>query len=460
MPFFCRRLSPRVAIALAVLAMNSAVASAETVDDAMKWALRSSFSVQADNERQAAAEARLRGSVEAFLPTVSYVQERILTSKISYTPDYTVQDTGGLDTISRREPNARGFQASLPLFDGFRRYNNFQSARLGVQAGKYLQLDTQQQTYLDAANGYLAILRDRRIIALRKRQVADISKILERTKVRFSMQDATQTDVDISQSRLLQAEADVEQASADLRASEIEYTRVTGNRPGGMSPPRVPFDAVPSSVEELEQAVIAHNPRLMASRLGVVAASHDARSKVADVLPQVNLSMSSIEQTNISAALTKARDDTVKIQMRVPIYEPGALSNISEAAAIARQKSWESADSQRRGVADVTGLQIKYQSIRGLIKRADARVKAMQAAVYGVGIERTAGFRTVIDTLNAQNELTEAEMIRVNLEYTRDSLVFTIAASLARLAPESPYATPALVSLGRSGLAPRAPGRS
>ncbi|MCL2713024.1 MAG: TolC family protein [Alphaproteobacteria bacterium] len=430
------------------LIAGAGLARAETVDDSMKWALRSSFAVQADNERQAGAEARMRGSVEAFLPTVAYVNERVLTSKITYAPDYTLPDQNGADTVARRQPNAQGFMATMPLFDGFQRLNNFQSARTGVQAGKYLQLDAQQQTYLAASTAYLAIVRDRRIVALRVTQVGDIAKILERTKVRFSMRDATQTDVDISNSRLLQAQADVEQANANLRASEIEYTRISGTRPGRLAPPRVPYDAVPSSVSELEQAVITSNPQLQASRLGVVAAGYDARAKVADVLPQVNLYAASLQQTHISQALDKATDNTVKIQMRVPIYEPGAYSRIAEGAAAARQKWWENADAQKQGVAKITTLYVQYQATRGLIKRADERVKAMESAVYGIGVERTAGFRTVIDTLNAQSELIMSEMDRVNLEFQRDSLVFTIAAGLSRLTPDGRTVASSQVYMG------------
>jgi len=444
---FCRGIASRTAITLGVLTIGVAAVNAQSIDQTMDLALRSSLSVKADNERQAGAEARLRGSVEAFLPSVAYVNERILSSRISYSPDYTIPDAAGLDTVARREPNAQGFQASMPLFDGFLRYNKFRSASVGVQAGKYLQLDAQQQAYLDAANGHLAIIRDRRILELRRRQVADISKIVERTKVRLSLRDVTQTDVDISRSRLLQAQADVEQAQADLQASEVEYKRITGIRPGAMPPPRVPFASVPTSIAELEYAVVASNAQLNASRLGVAAARYDAHSKLSEVMPKVNLSMSSLEQTSVSAALNRVRDDTVKVQMRVPIYEPGALSDISEAAALARQRSWEHADNQKRGVAKATGLYIKYQATRDLIKQADARVKAMQGAVDGAVVERAAGFRTVIDTLNIQNELSETEVARVNLEFARDSLVFTLAATLSRLGPDhrsSPASTQAL----------------
>jgi hypothetical protein len=48
----------------------------------------------------------------------------------------------------------------------------------------------------------------------------------------------------------------------------------------------------------------------------------------------------------------------------------------------------------------------------------------------------------VVDILNAQNELTEAELARVTLEFTRDTQVFSIAALLARLGPGSAQATP------------------
>ena len=146
--------APWLRLALIASVVGPAVVRAETIDDSMNWALRSSFLVQADNERQVATEARLRGSIDAFLPTVSWVQERILSSNISYTPDFTIPDSNGLDTVARREPNLSGIQASLPLFDGFRRYNTYRSARLGVDAGRYLQLDKRQQTYLDAATAY------------------------------------------------------------------------------------------------------------------------------------------------------------------------------------------------------------------------------------------------------------------------------------------------------------------
>jgi outer membrane protein len=436
----------RALLASAMLAIAPFAARAETIDDSMNWALRSSLSVRADDERQAATEARLRGSIDAFMPSVAYIREDILSSKYSYTPDYIVPDLNGLDTVPRREPNISGFQATLPLFDGFRRYNNYRSARIAVDAGRYMQVDKRQQTYLDAATAYLAIIRDRKLVGLRKQEVGRIAEIAKQTKTRLSLQQATLTDVDIAQSRLIAANAAVDQAAADLQASEIEYVRITGTRPGATPAPRVPVECIPVSAEQFEQALIKDNPRLQASRLSAIGAGYDADAKLADVLPQVNLIASSVEQTNISEALFKARDNTVKVQMRVPIYEPGAFPRIHEAAALARQASWQTADNQQRSVAAGASLYVRYRSTIALLGRAGARVKAMQRAVDGYSIERAAGFRTIIDILNAENELTDAEMARVNLEFERDNQVFSIAASLARLGPAAPAPPPAAMA--------------
>ena len=421
--------------ALTGLVGGAGFANAETIDDSMNWALRSSLAAQGDNARQAAAEAKLRGSVDAFMPTVSYVQEHILSSKITYSPDFSVPDASGADSTPRHEPNASGIQASLPLFDGFKRYNNYQAAKTSVDAGKYLQVDKRQQILLDAANAYLALIRDRKIVSLRQKQVADIGEIASRTKARFSVRDVTLTDVDISQSRLLAAQTALEQAQADLQASQVEYARITGVQPGALPDPHIPTDCVPATVEELKEALVRSNPKFQAARLDSIAAGYAAKAAVADVPPQVNLVASSMEQTDISDALNRAHDNTVKIQMRVPIYEPGALPRISEASALARQKSWETADSQQQGVAAATSLYLRHQSTIAQVERANARVGTMLRAVNGYRIERAAGFRTVVDILNAQNELTEAQLARVNLEFARDSQVFTIAASLARLGP-------------------------
>jgi outer membrane protein TolC len=424
----------------------ASAACAETIDDAMGWALRSSITTQSDNARQDAAVARLHGSFDAFLPTVSWVQEKILSSKISYSPDFTVLDANGANTTPTHEPDAYGIQASLPLFDGFKRYNNLRAAEISVDAGRHLQLETRQQVLLEAASAYLAVIRDRRIVELRKKQLQDIKVIATRTETRLATHDTTLTDLYIAKSRVVAAQTAIEQSESDLRSSKIEYQRMTGVEPGALPEPHVPDAKIPLGIEEFKRCLVENNPKLIAAQLDARAAGYSAKSALSEVLPKVNLVASYMRQSNISDAVNNATDSTVKVQLRVPLYEPGALPGISETAAIARQKNWEAADYQRQGVASASALYFRRLSIMTQIKSAGDRIKSMQQAVDAIATEQSTGSKTVIDTLNARSELAEAQIAKVNMEFVRDSETFTLAASLGRLGP------PAAVASGGTSL--------
>jgi outer membrane protein TolC len=424
-----------LAAALLLIGPSCSTARAQGLDETLDWTLRTNVSIRSDDARQDAVVSRLKGSIDAFMPSVSFVQERILESKISYSPDIVVPTASGVDSIARREPNLYGFQATLPLFDGMRRYNNFRAARIGVEAGKFLQIEKRQQVLLDAATAYLAILRDRRIVELRRKQVLDISTIAQRTKTRFDTRDATLTDVDIANSRVLAAQVALEQSRADLEASNIEFTRITGQEPRNLMQPAVPNALLPKSVAELKASLMQSNPRVQAARLDAIGADYAATAQVAEVLPQVNLVGIHARQSNISDALSRATDSTLKIQMRVPLYEPGAYPRIGEARAVARQKSWDAIDSEKQSTAAATTLFLGRASLISQIGQSSARVRTMKKAVEGYQVEQTNGLRVVIDILNARNELTAAQVEHANLEFLRDRQTFTLAAALARLGP-------------------------
>ena len=431
-----------LAIALLVTARLTSAADAETLDDAMGWALRSSIATQADNARQDAAVARLHGSIDVFLPTVSFVQEQILSSKISYSPDLSVLDANGVNTTPTHEPNGYGIQASLPLFDGFRRYNNFRASQISVDAGRQLQLDKRQQVLLDTAEAYLAVIRDRRIVELRRKQLRDISSIAARTETRFSTHDTTLTDVELSKSRVVATGIALEQSLGDLKSSTVEYQRLTGAEPGSLPSPQAPNSKIPPGIEEFQRCLVQNNPKFLAAQLDARAADFTAKAAWSEVMPKVNLVASYMKQSDISAAVNSATDSTVKFQLRVPLYEPGALAGISEASAVARQRTWDAADNQQRGVAAASALYFRRLSTIAQIRSANGRVKSMQQAVDAIQTEQSIGSRTVIDTLNVRNELTEAQIAQSNLEFLRDSQTFTLAASLGRLGAPPPPASP------------------
>ncbi|MFH6786135.1 MULTISPECIES: TolC family protein [Methylobacterium] len=430
----------RLGCLLAILAASAGTVRAQSLEEASAAALETSFVLRAERARQDGAEERLRGAIDAFMPTVAFTADRPLRSRITYSPD-AAPPVVGLDATPRRAPTVVGLSASLPLFDGFRRWNGYQSARVLAESGRLLLIGRRQQVLLDTAIAYIAVLRDTRILAAREAQLTAIQRIAGFTEKQFELNDATRTDVALARSRVQEAEALRVRAQADLTASRLDFTRLTRLAPERMPPPRLP-DGLPRSADAFAELVRKANPDIAASQLEAEAAGYQAKAALSDLLPKVNLQFSKVAQIGYSPVLDRITDTTTRVVATVPIYEPGTLPRIGEASALARQRGYEAQD---RELATLTSARIAFarrQATAEQYTQLVARIRDLRETMRGFGIERAAGFRTVLDELNIRGELANAEVAAEIVLNERDgqSLQLAAAAALLDAAPGGPPA--------------------
>lgn len=426
------RLASGAIIALAVTPL-----AAETIDDPMSWTLRRSFDLKAEDYKVKVAYADVIGGYEAFLPTASYNIDRILTSQIDYSPSPAgVFNIGnGLNTIQNREPNAYSFAVSLPLFDGFKRYNDLQAAKSGYAAAVQARADRRQSVLLDAATAYLSVLRDRAIVNLRRRQIAALQEIYASVSLKTSLHDATVGDEALAQSRVDAATTALEQAQADLEADQIEAHRLAD---ADVSPTaRAPRagDMVPASVSAVVDRVRAANPKIIATRLLAESARYSASSAYAAFLPQANLVVTHGETGANSPTYFKTKDTTVSAQIKVPLYTPGEFAGVSKSSAAAQQKFYESLDMERAVVASARTAFARYRSLTTQVGQARRRVAQLSRAVESLRKEQAIGMRTTVDVLNTIDERGEATVTLARLEFERDHAAYTLGAAMNRLGP-------------------------
>ncbi|MET7243675.1 TolC family protein [Methylobacterium sp. EM32] len=421
----------RLGCVLAILAGSAGAVRAQSLEEASAAALESSFVLRAERARQDGAEERLRGAIDAFMPTVAFTADRPLKSRITYAPE-AAPPVVGLDATPRRAPSVVGITANLPLFDGFRRWNGYQTARTLAESGRLLLISRRQQVLLDTAIAYIAVLRDTRILAAREAQRIAIQRIAAFTDKQFELNDATRTDVALARSRVQEAEALRLRAQADLTASRLEFTRLTRMAPERMLPPRLP-DGLPRKADAYADLVRKANPDIAAFQLEAEAAGYQAKAAVADLLPKVNLQVSKIAQLGYSPALDRITDTTTRVVATVPIYEPGSLPRIGEASALARQRGYEAQDKE---LATLTAARIAFarrQATAEQYAQLTARIRELRETMRGFGIERAAGFRTVLDELNIRGELANAEVAAEVVLNERDGQSLQLAAAAALL---------------------------
>ncbi|TXN07404.1 transporter [Methylobacterium sp. WL122] len=402
-------------------------------------ALVASFALRAENARQDGAEERLRGAKDVFLPTISLLADAPLSSRIRYSPDIA-PTTLGLDSTPRSAPSQLGIIADLPIFDGFRRLNILRSADTQVDSGRSLVAAKRQQVLLEAAIAVLSVMRDTQVLSFRVAQCAAIARILAATQRQFAVSDATRTDVALARSRMEAAEAGRERASADLAASRATMSRLTGLEPERVAPPRLPGN-LPRTADAYAALVRRANPALVAARLDARSVAERAEAATAEFLPTVNLQVSRFSQYGYSAALDRITDTTTRLLARIPLYEPGAFPRVAEASALARQRGYEVQDTEREMLSTARANFLRHAIVADQAARLLSRAEALRESVSGMEIERGAGFRTILDELNLQAELGDAESGAAAVAAERDALSLALAAAAGLLDVDRPGAT-------------------
>ena len=421
------RIGERVLLAGLAAALVAGPASAQTLDQAASAALENSFVLRADRARQEGAEARERGAFDAFMPSVSLLGDKPLSSRFTYGP--RVEPTQiGIDSTPRAAPRQYGISADLPLFDGFQRLHTLRSAQALTDAGRFITLSQRQQVLLDAAIAYIAVLRDVRILAAREAQIGAIRRIRDATARQFEVNDATRTDVALTQSRLQEAEAAHDRARAELAAARLAFKRVTQTEPERMVPPRFP-DRLPRDELAYAELVRGANPGLAAARLDAKSAAFQASATVSAVLPQVNLQVTHASTFGYSPTLDRITDTTARVVARVPLYQPGAFPKIDEASALARQRGYEVQDQELATITAARTAFARRAAIADQLRRLTERLTFLRATIRGFEVERGAGFRTVLDELNLRAELADAEVAAAAVLTERDALSLQLSAA-------------------------------
>ncbi|GJE14233.1 TolC family protein [Methylobacterium longum] len=406
--------------------------------DPASAALVESFALRAEDARQDATEARLRGAQDAFMPTVWALADAPLSSRIRYSPELAPTILG-LDATPRSAPYQLGIVADLPVFDGFRRLNTLRAADAEVQAGRAAVVGKRQQVLLETALAVLSVMRDGQIVRFREAQCAAIGRILETTQRQRAVGDATRTDVALAQSRLQAAEAGRDRARAELTVSRAAVVRLTGLEPEQVAAPRLP-GSLPRTADLYAAQVRDANPALVAARLDAHSTTARARAAGADLLPTVNLQFTRVAQYGYSAALDRITDTTTRLLARIPIYEPGAFPRVAEASALARQRGYEVQDAERETLSTAHANFLRYKIVSDQATRLVARVEALRQSVRGFEIERGAGFRTILDELNLRAELGDAESGAAAVATERDALSLALAAAAGLLDVDRPGA--------------------
>lgn len=391
------------------------------------------------NPRLAAAQAGLRATDETVAQANANWRPSINASGTYGIENYKV--TGSPSWIKTHPLQVQiGVQENI--FRGGRTYAEIGRAKAQVRAGRADLIAAEQTVLLVAATAYMDVIRDSAVVRLRQRNVEVLRQQREATARQFSAGMLTRTDVSQSEARLAAAEAELTAAEGQLAISRSSFLQAVG-RPAETLEENPALPAIiPTSDEAAIAAAIKWNPALISARENERAASYAVDDAIGALLPQVAVqggySYSQQDYTSSIGAGSVVHGLSIIGTINVPIYQGGA-----EEATVRQAKEWHT---QARLNVNVMDRQVRdavatawnqYRAAEAGIVSNRATAEADEIALVGVRKEQQIGGRTILDVLNAEQELLNAQVTVVASERNRVVAAFQLLAATGNLTAQS-----------------------
>ncbi len=394
---------------------------------------RALISAYQNNPTLLAARAELRAVDESVPQALSNYRPDVSMS-VEIGKQSSRTKSGFFTAKENRTPRTLNWvEVDQPLFRGFRTLAETREAEHRVRAQRALLMSTEQDVLEAAATAYMDVVRDQAVLDLNINNVQVLERQLQATRDRFSVGEVTRTDVAQAEARLSRARADRVTAEGDLEASRARYENVVGARPGNLvQPPGL--SELPATFEEALSLATAQNPNVISAKFIERAARDGVDIVAGELLPTISLNarVARNRETNVSDGLSDTEIVTTRI--RVPFYQSGSVtSRLREAKQVVGQRRMQISVARRDAVEDATRAWEDLQTSRAEIRAFTTEANANSIALEGVEEEAAAGLRTVLDVLDAEQELLDA---RVNLvRAQRDEVVagFRLLTAVGRL---------------------------
>ncbi len=422
---------------LCVLTALSGNARAENLNEAFGRAYVANPTLQADRARQLATDEKLPQARSNWLPSVSASAQYGYSNNVDKSVPNQLVRRPGFDSYNVN-PYSYGVSLQQPIFRGFRTVNETRSAKANIAAGHAQLVDTEQNVMLNVAGAYLGVLRDQRIVAHRRRSLQIVSKILRTSRAQFKSGVNTRTDVSQAEARYNAARADLDKALADFEVSKASYAQLVGQAPGKLSDPTPVAHLLPLSLTDTVALAREANPRLAAALHLENAAHFDRKAAVGEFMPTLDLHVDYLHEHDVSYSTSEQETTNVMLKLNVPIFTKGIEhSRVRAAKAVEMQRRYEARDAQYGVTAAAQTAWEQHESAKRRVALIERQVAAARAAAKGVRKEREIGDRSVLDELNAEQEIVSARVSLENARYERRITEYTLIASVGRLRAET-----------------------
>jgi len=329
-----------------------------------------------------------------------------------------------------------------PLYRGGRTLAETRASKASLEAERARSDAAEQSILTSLAISYDGVLADRALLELTIQNESNLRAELAAAQERLVRGELTRTDAAQAQTHLAGGIADRQEAEANLLAASAEYEELVGHPPGDLTPfshePSADSNA-PATLADAERTALEENPDLRASVFDQLAAQQDIALVKGIRLPSVDLILEATRNENATIRTpllnNPARLDSLSALLRVtvPIFDSGSSSSQVRAAQDAYSQAQFTVEATKRSVlSKLRAAWATLYAARRRIQALQVQCDAGQLALQGSRIEQRAGTRTLLDVLNAEQDLLTARMSLIKSTHDATLAAIQLQSSIGR----------------------------
>lgn len=382
------------------------------LSQAYRAAMEQDATLRAARAATAARSERLPQARSQLLPNLSASASRNRNALESTAPNFL----GNPVTTDRNySSSSAALTLRQPLFRPYQ-MADYRQARAQVDDANATLEREEQNVAIRVSGAYFEALLSADQLALALAQKTAYTTQFDAAKKRFAAGLGTRTDIDEAQAAL-----DLNAAHELEARQDVDFTRrqlqILVNQPIDTlatldADKLVLLQPAPSRIEDWTERAEAASPEIASLKAQIEAARFEVEKAQAGHYPTLDaiVQLSRSESDTVTSVNNRYTNKSIGLQLNVPLYSGGYASSTVRQALASQERLEEMLEALRRDL----GLRI-HREFRGVTEGV-LKIRALEQAVRSTGQvalanrrSYEAGSRTLVDTLNAEQQKVSAQ---------------------------------------------------
>ncbi len=300
------------------------------------------------------------------------------------------------------------------LFDGDSTQSEFERQRARVNSRAYDTFSTAEVTGLKALESYLNVVKEQKLVQLAKDNLASHQAIHDRIVKRGERGVGSKADVQQALGRLALARTNLMSEQNRMQDAISAFINVVGHAPEGLEEPIARTHLLPASLDDATRIALENHPRLKSADADIEAAREQHNAARALFAPRIHLEIKGSDNDNLDGIPGSNDDAEVMVRGRY---------NFTSGKDMARRKETVFELQQARDIRERTRRQViesielswnAYQTAQQQLEYFKVHVDASEQALAAYRKQFNIGQRTLLDLLDQENEVFQANINYVN----------------------------------------------